>query len=337
MLCNHEIQQRCVEMKELISVIVPVYKVEKYIAACLESILKQTYSNLEIIVVNDGSPDNAMSIVEEYAAKDSRIKCYSKENGGLSSARNCGLERMSGAFYTFVDSDDEIMPETIERLYCLIQETNVDISMCGRIVRYQRRDVKKFCDEMIICGKYNIYRAFLRYQIPHSAWAKLYRAKDKLLFEEGIIHEETEYLSRFLLNVNKIACCSYAGYVYYMRSDSILHTALSKKNFDYAYIINKTEKLLTNEGMLCVEEFIRFKTEGYLKILKRAIISKKYAEFAKECIPLIVWFKSNIKEILCNKYIRCNQKISVLLFCMKSDFIMRIFAKYLEKRERCIR
>ncbi len=300
MLCNHEIQQRCVEMKELISVIVPVYKVEKYIATCLESILKQTYSNLEIIVVNDGSPDNAMSIVEEYAAKDSRIKCYSKENGGLSSARNCGLERMTGEYYTFVDSDDEILPEMIEKLYDRMRATNADVSTCGRIVRYQNNDRVRFCEERIIEGKEKVYREFLTRTIQHSVWAKLFKADTKLYFEKGIIFEDTEWCSRYMLLINRVATCDFPGYIYCMRSDSTTHSALSTRNFDYVYVIQKIKDNILALNIDCREEFLKFKLDGYLHILKRAIKSKKYNAYSDKSVPLVRWIKDSIKFILQN-------------------------------------
>lgn len=119
-----------VHMNNLISVIVPVYKVEKYIKKCIESIINQTYENLEIILVDDGSPDNCGKICDEYAKKDKRIKVIHKENGGVSSARNLGLEKSNGQYITFIDSDDWIEEEYCEILLTTLKEQNADCAIC---------------------------------------------------------------------------------------------------------------------------------------------------------------------------------------------------------------
>ena len=117
-------------MAELISVIVPVYKVEKFLARCLDSIISQTYENMEIILVDDGSPDSCGSICDEYAQRDARFRVLHKENGGLSDARNCGVEIASGAYIAFIDSDDYIAPNYVEYLYRLLVDNDADISCC---------------------------------------------------------------------------------------------------------------------------------------------------------------------------------------------------------------
>ena len=115
----------------LISVIVPVYKVEKYLNQCIESVLAQTYQNLEIILVDDGSPDRSGEICEEYAKKDTRIRVLHKSNGGLSTARNTGLQIISGAYIAFLDSDDYLAPDMYETLYRELIENDADIAVCG--------------------------------------------------------------------------------------------------------------------------------------------------------------------------------------------------------------
>ncbi len=114
----------------LISIIVPVYKAEKYLSACLDSLFAQTYSNIEIILVNDGSPDNSGQLCNEYAAKDSRIRVIHKENGGASSARNLGLDNAKGEYIAFVDSDDAVAPTFLEDRYNNAVKTGSDVSIC---------------------------------------------------------------------------------------------------------------------------------------------------------------------------------------------------------------
>lgn len=115
---------------ELISIIVPVYNVEKYIAKCLDSLVNQTYLNIEILLIDDGSTDKSLSICKKYAAVDSRIKLFSKENGGVSSARNLGLLHVQGEYVVFVDSDDFVSPKYCEHLYQLTISTKFRVSFC---------------------------------------------------------------------------------------------------------------------------------------------------------------------------------------------------------------
>ena len=122
-------------MQPLISVIVPIYKVEEYLYKCVKSILAQTYTNLEIILVDDGSPDNCPAICDEFAAKDSRVTVVHKKNGGVSSARNVGLDTATGEYIGFVDGDDYIEPTMYETLYKYIVDNNTDVSVINcRIV-----------------------------------------------------------------------------------------------------------------------------------------------------------------------------------------------------------
>ncbi|OUO46650.1 hypothetical protein B5F79_06530 [Olsenella sp. An285] len=117
--------------RDLVSVIVPVYNVEKHLDQCLESILGQTYRNLEILLIDDGSTDSSLEIMNRYAEQDPRIRVFHKENGGVSSARNMGLETMGGGYCTFVDADGHVSERYIERLYCGLRKYDADLSICG--------------------------------------------------------------------------------------------------------------------------------------------------------------------------------------------------------------
>ena len=144
--------------KELISIIVPIYNVEKYLRQCLDSILNQTYQNFECLLINDGSPDNSADICREYVEKDSRFKYFEKENGGLSDARNYGIRQSKGSYLTFVDSDDWLEHGALDRLYGALKKENADISI-GRYNCYdeiiQERAIRKFAISFRKnCGRY---------------------------------------------------------------------------------------------------------------------------------------------------------------------------------------
>ena len=124
---------------ELISIIVPVYKAEKYLSECIDSIISQTYENFELILIDDGSPDNSGKICDEYAEKDKRIKVIHKENAGVSSARNIGLDNASGEYIAFIDSDDFVDKQYLEKLHCNLKHNDADISLCR--LSYYKKDV----------------------------------------------------------------------------------------------------------------------------------------------------------------------------------------------------
>lgn len=161
----------------LISVIVPVYKVEPYLDRCVQSIVNQTYENLEIILVDDGSPDNCPAMCDAWAAKDGRVQVIHKENGGVSTARNAGINIAKGAFFTFVDSDDWIAGDMILALYRLQKESTADVAgCCAEVV----------CDDHVPCrtcsdGNVRMYSflEIVRNNFPNNSWSlwgKLYRS-----------------------------------------------------------------------------------------------------------------------------------------------------------------
>ena len=174
-------------LQPLISVIVPCYNVEEYLPKCIESILNQTYRNLEILLVDDGSPDNCGRICDEYAAKDSRIRIIHKKNGGLSDARNAALDVMTGEYVTFIDSDDYVSDDYVEYLYKIIKESGVKLSVSS----YQT-----FVDDSSaeICTNNPLFvkivhtndaltGMFYQQIFDTSAWAKMYH---RSLFSDGI-------------------------------------------------------------------------------------------------------------------------------------------------------
>lgn len=176
---------------DLISIIVPVYKVEQYLDECIETIVSQTYRNIEIVLVDDGSPDRCSEICDEWAEKDTRIHVIHKENGGLSDARNVGLAASSGSFIAFVDSDDLLEPEYIEYLYRAICETGADISEC-RFSRFKNdhetvNGPQCMCLPYIQTGEDALYH-FSNFITPanHIVWDKLYRRE--LIEDEPFIY-----------------------------------------------------------------------------------------------------------------------------------------------------
>lgn len=223
---------------DLISIIVPIYNVEKYINKCVDSIINQTYKNLEIILVDDGSPDNCPQICDEYAKKDNRIKIIHKENGGLSSARNAGLDIMTGKYVTFIDSDDYYEPEAIEILYNCIKDSKVQISVMKFLKVYETDSINKKTNNINTVQYINSidYLKFLcEKKISESVWDKLFDIeilKNKR-FEIGRLNEDFIFLSKLLiLNNVKISLIDFYGYNYYSRANSITSNGYGKSLID---------------------------------------------------------------------------------------------------------
>ena len=247
-------------MTEKITVIVPVYNVENYLNKCLDSILKQTYQNLEIIVVNDGSTDNSGGICQEYAQKDSRIIYIEKENGGLSDARNAGLDRMTGSYVTFVDSDDWIEQDYVEVLYNKLTEYQADVSV-GNYYSYNEDEgmyyfhingdsyYEKVFDNVSIFE--NLYESQeMKSFALISAWGKLYKASlfDYIRFDKGKLGEDGYMNQKLYLLVQKVIYINQGLYAYRQRSGSITKTWTEKWMHALVDAMSERITLLVNMG-----------------------------------------------------------------------------------------
>lgn len=233
-----------------ISIIIPVYNIEKHLNSCIKSLITQTYSNIEIILVDDGSTDGSASLCDIYALEDSRIKVIHKTNGGLSSARNAGLAIASGDYIMFVDGDDYLVNNAIEILVSLIEQNPVDFIQFDYLeteAEYSQNVNNEICDPEIVTGTRTMFQKL--YEIggaAASACTKFYKKElfDNLSFKEGIIHED-EYFTTYLLQQAKSALyipCKL--YYYVMRQGSIVKSKFSSKKFDSLYIsLDRMEQL----------------------------------------------------------------------------------------------
>jgi glycosyltransferase involved in cell wall biosynthesis len=224
-------------MNPKISIIVPVYNIELYIKKCLDSIIVQTFSNIEIIVINDGSTDNSGKICEEYAKKDHRIKVVHKEYGGVSSVRNIGIEAAKGEFIGFVDGDDCIDKDMYQVLYQLCIETQSDISICklGRQIKGEltnRSEEKIYIKEMDnLEAMSQLFKGVLyRFSLCNKLFKKT--CLENIQFPEGRIHEDLATTYKFFANSNKAVFTNYMGYIYIKRENSILTSKFNSKRLD---------------------------------------------------------------------------------------------------------
>lgn len=222
-----------------ISVIVPVYNVEKYLNKCIDSILLQKFSNYELLLIDDGSTDNSSEICKTFALQDHRVKYFRKKNGGLSDARNFGIERAIAKYIVFIDSDDYIDVDYLLSLYTAIINNAADVAICGfRVVddKYDLIDNVSVSDfekrKKIISGKDLLRNVFKRKGYAFVvAWNKIYNRKlfDTVKFEKGRLYED-EYINfKLFWNVKKIALVNRQNYNYVQRDGSIKNSKISKK------------------------------------------------------------------------------------------------------------
>lgn len=223
------------DARPLISVIVPVYKVEEYLARCVDSLLAQTYENLEILLVDDGSPDSCGRICDDYAQRDARVRVIHKENGGLSSARNAGIDVARGEYFGFVDSDDWVVPQTYEWLLDMVQEENVKMVCAGRY------DVSSWTGERktglcppkreAISGEELTRRIFHWDNVDSAAWDKLYHRSlfEQIRYPLGVVSEDLPTTYRLALKAGKVGMLDKPVYCYFHRDGSITTAKFSEK------------------------------------------------------------------------------------------------------------
>lgn len=238
-------------MHDLISVIIPVYKVEKYLCRCVDSVLEQSYTNMEIILVDDGSPDNCPVMCDEYARQDSRVKVIHQENAGLSGARNAGIDMAQGQWLAFVDSDDYLAADFLERLYQACVDTGSSLSVCRwEYVRGETIPEHGTGETRVYTGREmlaNLYVPDGAYFVV--AWNKLYR---KELFEDiryplGRIHEDEATTYRIYDKVKKAAYVDRSLYGYFVTPVSITR-GFNPKRMDWVTAVAERLDFFEQKG-----------------------------------------------------------------------------------------
>lgn len=256
--------------KALISIIIPVYKVEKYLEKCIQSVINQTYENLQIILVDDGSPDNCGKICDEYAKKDHRIEVIHKSNGGLSDARNKGLEIAKGEYIGFVDSDDYIEADIYEVLYNLLKQYNADVSICNFYTVSQGKIAIKNVDSGI--KEYTrieiLKEILLDNDIQSYAWNKLYKRElfGEIKYPVGKKYEDIGTTFYLLEKCNKVVVTGKPEYYYINRQDSIVNNVTETTITDYIELIMQRYDYIEEN----IKELSSYNKDYLKRILKTA-------------------------------------------------------------------
>ena len=317
-------------MNDLISVIVPVYKVENYLHKCVDSIINQTYKNLEIILVDDESPDNCPKICDDYAKRDSRIKVIHKKNGGLSSARNAGLDIAKGKYIEFVDSDDYIDIEMISVLYNLLIQNQADMSICS--LQYVGENEKKLTNpkvnlkDCVLDNKKLLQKLYEDGSVYYVvACNKLYNSSlfEGIRYPIGKIHEDEAIIHDIFLRCKKVAVTSLRYYMYYQRGNSIMHeknvNSLIKYTF-WADRLLKLHKMINRENLVYgmnlfwtdfFEDYYTCEDNKYKRSMKTSLF---------RILPLIIkYHTSSTKEVISLFIFLISSKLYYILFKKGND------------------
>ncbi|HWQ98523.1 MAG TPA: glycosyltransferase [Clostridia bacterium] len=222
----------------LITLIVPVFRAEAYLSICLDSVLSQTHRNIEVILIDDGSPDGSGAICDAYAAKDARVRVFHQENKGVSAARNTGLAQAKGAYISFVDADDWVEPDYLSYLLKLLLDHDVALSACNHFVYARERDHAKYPVNHEVCILTQRQSAEnLLYHLPPDAspWGKLYARElfDELRYPEGMLFEDTYLIADLVFTAAGVAFGSEPKYHYRFQEQTISKGTPVGKRWDY--------------------------------------------------------------------------------------------------------
>jgi len=305
----------------IISIIIPIYKVEPYLQKCVDSVLAQTYAYLEVILVDDGSPDNCGKICDEYAKKDGRVRVVHKENGGLSDARNAGLGIAEGEYISFIDSDDFITQHYVEYLYGLITKYDADISSCNYLPLREDGSVIKSRDSLIedkFYDKENFKEMFsaMLYEenttIYDSACVRLYKKTlfSDIQFPKGKLFEDVRTVPWLLQKARKIIFGKEKHYFYQIRQNSIVTQKFSEKNYDFINAIEEMCQFIGNNYSSLDKACTRRYTSAMIRVLRQMIELDGFDK--KEANSLRKKILQNGRHLLFDKKVPKRDKFAIL-------------------------
>jgi len=331
-------------MNELVTIIIPVYNVEEYLEQCIRSVISQSYKNIEVLLVDDGSTDSSGKICDEYKSIDDRICVIHKQNGGLSSARNAALNQMRGKYVLFLDSDDYIALDYIETHIELIIQNNADIIM-GTLREFwgDLEDKLDYSNRNNIVEIYDTISALrmmlMDDKLHHAAAGPIYKAClfENIRFPEGILYEDFATTYYLVCNAKKIIFLDDNRYFYRMRPGSIMNSKVTYKDMVLIEIANKvTEDMIERYPQLKYAA-IRKVVITYIKLYSRILYTGLDSfEDEQKVIRKVIMNKKN--DLFMSKEVRNVDKIKVTVFCIGkipfylmyriSDFIQKFKKTY---------
>lgn len=323
-------------MNPTISIIVPVYNVEKYLQKCVDSILAQTFKDFEVLLIDDGSKDGSGMLCDEIATTDSRIKVIHKENGGLSSARNCGIDNATGKYIAFCDSDDYIDPDMYEFLLNNLEKEDADVSMCELYHCYSGKETYKHpADFYEVADAVRAIYIVMESRITSvTAINKLYKRElfeDGLRYVEGITAEDGRIIVDLLAKCKKVVISNAQKYYYFHRAGSITTKPLNERDYDVidVYEYNRKRCLEIDAEKLSEVALLRQCWARFYMLDKMAISDGNYDKTREK--EYIKFLKKNRMFILKNDVFTKGRRISFIALLISRDLYFKIVRKNTEK------
>lgn len=314
----------------LVTVIVPVYNVQPYIAYCLDSLVHQTYRNMEILLINDGSTDDSLRICRAYSRKDSRMRVITQKNQGLAGARNTGLDNASGDFIAFIDADDFVAADYIE---CLLQafRDDTDISMCPLQVtgHYFLPPLIQKHYRMEEIDAHTFFADSLQNTNDLSACGKMFRRQciSPWRFPPGRLHEDIFIMADVVMSARKIVLGSTAGYFYVKRKGSITTSDFNRKKLDLIEADHLYTTKITDRFPDLRDLAAAFTVHGYSAVIKQ-IPRSQYREYQSCIAGCIKQSRRHIVSILKNHRISGKEKVLCMITCTDYDIIKAAWKIY---------
>ena len=304
-------------MSKMISVIVPVYGVEAYLDRCVKSLLSQTYTDLEIILIDDGSPDRCGEMCDCWAALDSRIKAVHQKNAGQAGARNAGLEICKGEYVCFVDSDDDIDPQMIGILYKAIHDGNFDLAICGHRRIKEAGQLPPFQGKIAEAKALNSSELWQEVfgRLNNAVWNKLYRQDliGSLRFPQGLIHGED-----YIFNIQYIVRCKSAGmieaplYHYYVRPGSITGSGFHESKFDEIKAKDMALTLVQQYQPVQLENARKYCFRARMNVLRSLYRSGREKDYSGQVLEYREYTKKHYAQVAPS--IRMKERVEYHLF-----------------------
>lgn len=327
-------------MSGLITVVIPVYNKKEYVRKCIDSILAQTYSNLEVLLINDGSTDDSVAILDEYKALDNRIRVIHKENGGLSNTRNRGISEAKGEFIGFIDADDYIEKDMYANLIAAYQEYP-DITFAQIMSQNVYEDGKVFSEPLkdsnttVVMSREDYFKELLLHIGDSSFCSKLFKTEwlRSYRFKEGEVNEDFELLLRMMSNINKIATVEKLGYNIVLSSESITRGSYKQKLYeDMMKHVDQAKALVRTEYPDLHVHVAKFELTQCLDFLLHVPIEEMNSknELYVKCRRIV---KASTIEIKENPYFDDKQRKNLtILSRLPMRFVRRIHRMMMKRR-----
>lgn len=313
----------------LISIVVPIYNIKEYLVGCVNSILEQSYKNIEIILVDDGSKDGSGNICDEYAKKDHRIRVIHQKNGGLSEARNAGINAAGGQYITFVDGDDALDTDAIKYLYKLQEKKQADISICA-FAMVSGKKIKNIGSQYrtkTLNPSQCLERMLMGEGFDLTAWGKLYPKSffDKIKFPANKLHEDVGTTYKLVMRSKKIAYGPDPKYLYYQRKNSIVQSNFSVKKMDLICLTDEMCDEIDARYPELKNVTNRRRVRARIAILARVCGDKRFADIEKQMIDYI---KKNRELILKNQKASVQDKAAVIALLINKRAFKLLWKSY---------